>query len=285
MSARFVSTTRLSNVVQMITLARQSGILRALRGHGAARELGQIRFVDGQPIAALYGQMTGQAALVVLMNWGECVYAFDEGPQVDASEGDWSWPSGSTGSSGSGMTSPLPETSAGSWPSYAYGSSPPFSSSPAAAPLSPTMGISATPPSMLPPFGSLPPAGAPPDYALPSSAPGVPRGGSSAETGAYGPARYAPGSPAIATMPDLQAITPEVLNSVPVRTAISAQVDQLPLDRRERMVLLLVDGPAYRGGSHAVDPTQPARGLCRASPSAAARTHRIWQVGVHEQPA
>jgi len=37
-------------------------------------------------------------------------------------------------------------------------------------------------------------------------------------------------------------MTPEMLRAVPERTAMSAQVDQLPLDRRERMVLLLVDG-------------------------------------------
>jgi hypothetical protein len=33
-----------------------------------------------------------------------------------------------------------------------------------------------------------------------------------------------------------------VLTIVPQRTPVAEQIDQLPLDRRERMVLLLVDG-------------------------------------------
>jgi hypothetical protein len=46
----------------------------------------------------------------------------------------------------------------------------------------------------------------------------------------------------VVTSPELQVITPELLRAIPERTTMSAQVDQLPLDRRERMVLLLVDG-------------------------------------------
>ncbi len=33
-----------------------------------------------------------------------------------------------------------------------------------------------------------------------------------------------------------------LLSVIPQRTMVSEQIDQLPLDRRERMVLLLVDG-------------------------------------------
>ena len=163
MSARFVSTTRLSNVIQMITLARQSGILRVLRGHGSARELGQIRFVDGQPVAVLLSQLTGQAALSVLANWGECVYSFDEGPQVEGFEGDAAWSSG--GSSGSGVLPPLPDSPVGSWPSYGYGSSGSSANSPLTPPASYTGGPS-VPASGSPSFaGSFPPAGPPPGYA------------------------------------------------------------------------------------------------------------------------
>lgn len=42
MASRFASTTRLSNVIQMVTLSKQSGILRATRGQGPQRELGQV---------------------------------------------------------------------------------------------------------------------------------------------------------------------------------------------------------------------------------------------------
>jgi hypothetical protein len=47
-------------------------------------------------------------------------------------------------------------------------------------------------------------------------------------------------STATATPP--MPLRPEQLLSRPRRTSLSQQVEQLPLDRRERMVLLLVDG-------------------------------------------
>jgi hypothetical protein len=236
MSARFVSTTRLGNIIQMISLARQSGILRAMRGQGPTRELGQIRFMDGQPISALLGQVTGQAALNVLMNWGECLYAFDEGPQIDANERDTAW------SSGGGPGSPLPERSDGSWPAYGYGTSSPASSSTWPYPgMSPTSGAS-QPPSGPP--GSMPPS-MPPGYGPMPSSPALPATQSEdplADLNAL-IARRPPGAaPAIATMPNLSVTQPELLNSIPVRTALSEHVEQLPLDRRERMVLLLIDG-------------------------------------------
>ena len=78
MAAPFVATSRLSNIIQMIVLSRQTGILRAIRGHGPTREFGQVQFVDGEPQNALLGQMIGQMALNALNNWGECHYAFDE---------------------------------------------------------------------------------------------------------------------------------------------------------------------------------------------------------------
>src|SRR5258708_9074939 len=78
MAAQFLTTSRLSNIINMISLGRQSGILRVIRGQGPTREIGQIKFLDGDPTTALLGQLTGQNALTVLANWGECVYSFDE---------------------------------------------------------------------------------------------------------------------------------------------------------------------------------------------------------------
>ncbi|HEX8727769.1 MAG TPA: hypothetical protein VF739_04060, partial [Ktedonobacterales bacterium] len=78
MASRFTPTTRLSNVVQMITLSKQTGILRATRGQGPQREMGQIRFIAGEPVSALLGSLTGGTALSALSNWGECMYLFDE---------------------------------------------------------------------------------------------------------------------------------------------------------------------------------------------------------------
>src|SRR5262245_50118986 len=86
MAGRFVSTSRLSNIVQMISLSRQSGILRVVRGQGTTQEMGQIRFLDGQPVSALLAQLTGPNALNVLMNWGECAYAFDEALIADGAD-------------------------------------------------------------------------------------------------------------------------------------------------------------------------------------------------------
>src|SRR5260370_9165058 len=78
MAAQFLTTSRLSNIINMISLGRQSGILRVIRGQGPTREIGQIKFLDGDPTTALLGQLTGQNALTVLAHWGECVYSFDE---------------------------------------------------------------------------------------------------------------------------------------------------------------------------------------------------------------
>src|SRR5215470_16387071 len=86
MAGRFVSTSRLSNIVQMISLSHQSGILRVVRGQGPSQEMGQIRFLDGEPVSALLAQLTGNNALNVLMNWGECAYAFDESLISDGSD-------------------------------------------------------------------------------------------------------------------------------------------------------------------------------------------------------
>lgn len=80
MTEQFLSTSRLVNVIQLIALGKQTGVLKAIRGLGAAREQGEIHFANGQPIFASLGQMVGNAALTVLQNWGESQYIFLEGP-------------------------------------------------------------------------------------------------------------------------------------------------------------------------------------------------------------
>ena len=219
MASRFTSTTRLSNVIQMVTLSRQSGILRATRGQGPQRELGQIRFMSGEPVSALLGSLTGGMALSALSNWGECQYVFDEG----APEADASYPAlPQSPPPGYAPASP-PPPSAGSWPSYGY---PSTSSLGSLSPL-PDFGSSGDVSSSgyyddnmagYPAYGY----GGPPDpYMTPSGTPG-----------------YSP----TATATPLPPLRPDQLHTRPRRTSLSEQVEQLPLDRRERMVLLLVDG-------------------------------------------
>lgn len=50
-----------------------------------------------------------------------------------------------------------------------------------------------------------------------------------------------PGSTA-ANLPGAPALRPELLESVPYQTGVADSIEQLPLDRRERMILLLVNG-------------------------------------------
>jgi hypothetical protein len=263
MAAPFVATSRLGNIIQMITLSRQSGILRALRGQGPTRELGQIRFLDGEPVAALLGQLTGAAALDILHNWGECQYAFDELAVVDGGDSpftpafDTSGPTGSSFSAGSRPNpysnpaaeagryspsmSPSQPFSGASWPVYGYQQSGPLASGPRASgpmvsgPLADLAEL-ASPRPMTGPLGSFPN----PQYPSYTSAgsggqsmagmsQGMPPAGANA-AGSAGPYGRGP------------AATAGLMTLVPERTSVAQQVDQLPLDRRERMVLLLVDG-------------------------------------------
>ncbi len=249
MAAPFVATSRLSNIIQMITLSRQTGILRVIRGQGAIRELGQVRFLDGEPVAALLGQLTGGAALSVLSNWGECQYAFDEISMRDTADptmnaaADWmgarpspmpgSYPGAYPGSmpgSMPGQRSPTTPFSGSSWPVYGYQQPAPPYAVPPSGPLADLADLAASVSQGVPPqgapYGSSP---APPPYSQPSLGvfdPGMPQRPPS--TPAYGR-----GQPAVAT---------GLLTVIPQRTMVAEQIDQLPLDRRERMVLLLVDG-------------------------------------------
>lgn len=220
MASRFTSTTRLSNVIQMVTLSKQSGILRATRGQGAQRELGQIRFIAGEPVSALLGSLTGGTALSALSNWGECLYQFDE-VAADADPGYPSLPQQPP--TPTYAPSSPPPASAGSWPSYGY------PSTNSLGPLSP-----------LPDFGASGDMSSPGFFDVdPSSQAGYGyQGAPDPYAGAYGSSAYT----TTATATPMPPLRPEQLLSRPRRTSLSEQVEQLPLDRRERMVLLLVDG-------------------------------------------
>jgi len=213
MAAPFVATSRLSNIIPMIVLSRQTGILRAIRGHGPTREFGQIQFVDGEPQNALLGQMIGQMALNALNNWGECHYAFDE---IAVDDGYWH---GGVPSSPNGMGSfPSMAPSATSWPAYGYQTYTGYNGA----------GYNGAPSA---PWGGSEP-GVPPyqgGYPQPAGAP-------------YGPYdNSGPQAPPL-TAYSLPPLTPGLLMIIPRRTALGDQFEQLPLDRRERMALMLVDG-------------------------------------------
>ena len=218
MAARFVGTSRLSNIIQMVTISRQTGILRVTRNQSGLREMGQIRFIQGEPVSALLGSLTGGAALNALTVWGECMYAFDENEsEMDLSAFD------PTAQPLPPSPSPTPPTGAGSsWPSYGYPSTSSLNS------------FTPAPPD----YGSSSPNDSYSSYATDPSAP------MSMLYGAYGQptppqsqqTSYSGG--ATTAMP----LRPDQLSARPRRTTPSMNVDQLPLDRRERMVLLLVDG-------------------------------------------
>ena len=230
MASQFLTTSRLSNIINMIMLGQQSGILRVVRGQGPNREVGQIKFIDGKPVNALLGQVTGLNALGVLQNWGECVYTFDEQPLPEPAEPDpMSYLSGSLPYENSPYSRDPTSTFSpgGSWPAYDNMNSQPLPS-PLPSPSS---------------FGnSYPPrTGSQPGYTP------VPSGGGRSGTlpesddmyGAMQPTN-APGQQPYYS--NNASLNPALLSMCPRRTNLSEQVDYLPLDRRERMVLLLIDG-------------------------------------------
>lgn len=219
MAAQFLTTSRLGNIINMITLGRQSGILRVIRGQGSTRELGQIKFIDGEPVTALLGQLTGGNALGVLVNWGECVYSFDEIAPNSLRDTDAGLdPSGSVTSDPS-WQSPQPGVSSGSWPSYSSSGSYPHPQS-SSAPGFPTTST------------SLPNLGSRPGY--------TPASGTSSELPRYDLpyGGHGQASLPLSNMP----MTMEVLTIIYRRSVLAEHTDQLPLDRRERMILLLIDG-------------------------------------------
>jgi hypothetical protein len=224
MAAQYLTTSRLNNIINMITLGRQTGILRVIRGQGTTREIGQIKFVEGEPVAALLGQVTGPNAMTVLMNWGECVYSFiEQAPgeyTADAFDPGGRAPSDPSRAYPSGP-------SQGSWPSsYGYPYSYPAAQTPPQSPPQPFTSSHNTS-SSLPGFGSQPGYFPPPSgYS----------GGLAGYDGSYGgPGASQQGAPGNAPL------TTGMLATVPRRTIMAERVEQLPLDRRERMLLMLVD--------------------------------------------
>jgi len=240
MAARFVPTMRLSNIIQMITLSRQSGILRAIRGQDSARQMGQIRFVNGQAASVLYGQMVGENALNALMGWGECMYSFDE-IASDGAEPDGYYSSSDGAQYG---TTPLP-SGTGSWPSYGG-----YPSSPSYAPSAPPQYPQNPGPPQYPPYGSgysqpAPNTGypqQPPNTGYPQQAPntGYPGGGAPNPNDPY--YRQTPPTPTASSLPGSNGFRPDLLEAIPYQTGIAEPIEQLPLDRRERMILLLING-------------------------------------------
>jgi hypothetical protein len=227
MPTQYLSTSRLANVIQLISLGQQTGILRALRGHGPQREMGQIQFIDGQPAAALLGQLTGPAALNVLSNWGECHYAFEDA--VMAEDGSLE------------STEPVAGPAYGAWnsgtpsfpdPSSSYHSMPPGGAG----------GSSASTHTSWPGYGAMPPSNT---HQRSSVGPSMPLGGPGHTSGLTGRPPSYPSGPGQQT-PSQQPMGPSVAASaatpLPRRTTRVDLTDPLPLDRRERMVLLLVDG-------------------------------------------
>jgi hypothetical protein len=220
MAARFVGTSRLSNIIQMVTISRQSGILRVTRNQGGFREMGQIRFIQGEAVSALLGSLSGGAALNALTVWGECMYAFDE------TEADTDTRGFDPAAQPMLPMPPAPASPTGpesSWPSYGY-------------PSTSSLNSFSPPP---PDYGAMNPAdslgGYPSDPYYPHS---MQYGGYSSPD-APQPAQPGYSSGVTATT---YSLGPEQLASRPRRTTPSMNVEQLPLDRRERMVLLLIDG-------------------------------------------
>lgn len=238
MAAQFLTISRLSNIINMIALGQQSGILRVIRGPGPTREIGLIKFVNGTPTSALLGQLTGENALTVLTNWGECIYSFEELPPGDLTESGL--PPDSMGRTPSDPFYSLPSWSSGkqasgSWPSYAFPSTAP--------PTPPAV------PSQMPttnPFAGGPGSSQPtyqPTY-QPAYQPGYGSGAAWPPSGglAGGETSYTMARQPFPAGTSQEPLSSQVLLLVPRRTLLSERVDQLPLDRRERMVLLLVDG-------------------------------------------
>lgn len=225
MAAQFLTTSRLNNIINMISLGQQSGILRVIRGQGPTREIGQIKFVDGQPVTALLGQLTGPNALTVLTNWGECIYSFDE-HAADDMENDAAFGGSSPRvSSEPGRYSPTSSNLGASWPSQGFPSNASQSQTPFSGPLSGGQ----------PSYATMPGASYP-TYG--SSGAGYNGQGQRYDTNPDTSAGYASGYPA---GPGGGSLPPAVLMTVPQRTVLAEAVEQLPLDRRERMLLLLVD--------------------------------------------
>jgi len=77
---QYLSTGRLENVLHLIELGKQTGILKAIHAGSPLREQGQIVYHAGKPIEASVGRLTGAAALSVMQSWDKALYLFEESP-------------------------------------------------------------------------------------------------------------------------------------------------------------------------------------------------------------
>jgi hypothetical protein len=69
-------TNSLADVIQVIQLGRNSGVLTVERRNGETFEEGMITFVNGQAVEAQTTVFNGQDALRLLGSWGACRFAF-----------------------------------------------------------------------------------------------------------------------------------------------------------------------------------------------------------------
>lgn len=237
MGEQYLSTSRLGNVIRLIALGRQSGLLRVVRGQGATREEGEVQFIDGQIAMATVGQLTGGAAVAVLQNWGESYYIFLDGVnrlQQTSTSNNLGW-------GGLSNSDSLPPMGSGSFPSSASGG---FNSSGS------TSGGYGVPPSTSGSFGasgsgsygggsSTPPGYGYGDY---GRSPGGNTGYPSGNTNSRG---FDSGS--LPSQPYSTTISPQVLqrlmdpNVVLRRLTMTNPTEMASLDRRARQMLLLVD--------------------------------------------
>ncbi len=231
MGEQYLSTSRLGNVMRLIGLGRQTGLLRVVRGQGPTREEGEVQFIDGQIAMATVGQLTGGAAVAVLQNWGESYYLFLDGvnrlQQGTASNNLGTW--GITNSDS------LPPVGSGSYPASNFGASNP----PGYASQSGSFTQSYPP---QPGYNTQPGYGSPsPNYATPSNpnmTTGYPSGSmpNAADSGSFAGQSYS-----VANIPPH--VMQKLMNpSYVLRRLTTTNPAEMPsLDRRERQMLLLVD--------------------------------------------
>jgi hypothetical protein len=77
MKLRGTATNNLTDVIQMLQMARKTGILMLQReGKGNTVEQGTLTFQSGQIVDAGLGLITGKTAFARLSTWGACHFIF-----------------------------------------------------------------------------------------------------------------------------------------------------------------------------------------------------------------
>lgn len=83
------ATDNLGDVLELIRVRRQSGLLSVERIQNGRFEEGDIYFQTGQPIYARFGSLTGTNALAKLLSWRQAYFAFATNqprPQVNITD-------------------------------------------------------------------------------------------------------------------------------------------------------------------------------------------------------